>query len=195
MEADVLDPCRRKDLLVSVPEGVRIVHRPRLGRGEHIRAVRVLLVFQNKQVHRLLRDGDGTDRVAGFGLAHLELTIDAVHLLCHGDRHVLHIKISPEESQQFAPPQATGQLQVVRWKQATPVGLLEIGSDLLRQEHLHLFLLNLGELAPFRRVGGDEPLPYRLLQRRVEKTVDTSNEAVAQALVLQLNVLIPLDTT
>lgn len=30
-EADVLDPCRYQDLLVGVPEGVRVVHRTRLG--------------------------------------------------------------------------------------------------------------------------------------------------------------------
>ena len=50
VEADMFDPCRRQDLLVGVPEGVRIVHRPRLGRGEHIRIVWVLFVFQDQQL-------------------------------------------------------------------------------------------------------------------------------------------------
>ena len=40
---------------MGVPEGVRIVHRPRFGRGEHIRAVRVLLVFQDEKIHRMLQ--------------------------------------------------------------------------------------------------------------------------------------------
>lgn len=91
VEADMLDSCRHQDLLVGVPEGVRVVHRPRLGRGEHIRVVRVLLVLQDQQIHRLLRDGDGADGIAGLGLAYLELPIDAVHLLGHGDGHVFHV--------------------------------------------------------------------------------------------------------
>lgn len=80
VEADALDPCRRQNLLVGMPEGVWVVHRPRLGRGKHIRVVRVLFVLQDEQVHRLLRDGGRADGVAGLGLTHLQLTVDAVHL-------------------------------------------------------------------------------------------------------------------
>lgn len=193
MEADVLDPCRRKNLLVSVPEGVRVVHCPRLGRGEHIRVVRVFLVFQDKQIHRLLRDGDGADGVAGLGLAHLQLAVDAVHLLGHGDGHVLHVQVSPEKGQQLAPAQTTGQLQVICWKQTAPVGFLEVGADLLRQEHLHFLLLDFRELASLCRVGSNKPFLYRLFQCRVEDAMDTPDEAVAQTLVLQLDVFIPLN--
>ena len=103
VEADVFDPSRRQDLLVGVPEGIRVVHRPRFGRGEHIRVVRVLLMLQDKQIHRLLRDGNGADGVAGLGLAHVELAVDPVHLFGHGDGHVFHVQVSPEEGQQFAP--------------------------------------------------------------------------------------------
>ena len=113
----MLDPCRRQNLLMGVPEGVRIVHRARLGRGEHIRVVRVLLVFQDQQIHRLLRDGDDADGVAGLGLAHLELPVDAVHLFRHGDGHIFHVQVSPEEGQQLAPAQAAGEFQVVRREQ------------------------------------------------------------------------------
>lgn len=190
----MLDSSRRQNFLVGVPEGIRVVHRPRLGRGEHIRIIRVLLVFQDQQIHRLLRDRDGADGVAGLGLAHLQLSVDPVYLLGYRDGHILHIQISPEEGQQLTPAQAAGQLQVVGREEAALVGLLEVSADLFGKKYLHFLLLNFRELAPFRRVGGDEPFPHRLLQRGVEDTVDTSDEAVAQALVLQLNVLVPLDT-
>lgn len=84
---------------MGVAERVRVIHRARLGRGEHVRVVRVLLMFQDKQIHRLFRDGDRADGIAGLGPAHLELPIDAVHLFGHGDGHVLHIQVSPEEGQ------------------------------------------------------------------------------------------------
>lgn len=194
MEADMLYPCRRQDLLVGMPEGVRVIHRPRLGRGEHIRVVRVLFVLQDQQIHRLLGDGDRADGVAGLGLAHLELTADAVYLLRHGDGHVLCVQVSPEEGQQLAAAQAAGQLQVVCREKAAPVGLLEVGADLLWKEHLHLLLFNFRELTSFRRVVGDELFFHRLIQRRAEYPVDAVDEAVAQALVLQLDVFVPLDT-
>ena len=155
----------------------------------------MLFVLQDQQVHRLLRDGDGADRVGGLGLADFELSVNPIHLFGHGDGHVFYIQVSPEKGQQFAPPQAAGQFQVVGREQTALVGLLEVSADLLGKKYLHFLLLNFRELTPFRRVGGDEPLPHCLLQRRVEETVDASNEAVAQALVLQLNVLVPLDTT
>ena len=63
VEADVLTPSHRQNFLVGVPEGVRVVHRPRFGRGEHIRIFWMLLVLQDQQIHRLLWDGDGTDGV------------------------------------------------------------------------------------------------------------------------------------
>ena len=190
----MLDPCRRQNLLMGVPEGVRIVHRARLGRGEHIRVVRVLLVFQDQQIHRLLRDGDDADGVAGLGLAHLELPVDAVHLFRHGDGHIFHVQVSPEEGQQLAPAQAAGEFQVVRREQTAPVGLLEIGPNLLGKQNFHLLLLNLRELAPLRRVVRDQLLLHRLGQRRAEHPVDAVDEAVAQPLVLQLNMFVPLNT-
>ena len=193
VKSDMLDPCRRQDLLVGMAEGVRVIHCPRLGRGEHIRVVRVLLVFQNEQIYRLLRDGDGADGVAGLGLAHLQLTVDAVYLFGHRDGHVFHVQVSPEEGQQLTPAQAAGEFQVVGRKEAAPVGLLEVSTDLLGEQHLHLLLFDLGELAPLRWIGGDQPLLHRLIQCRSEYPVDAVDEAVAQALVLQLNVGVPLN--
>lgn len=189
----MLDPCCRQDLFVSMSEGVWVVHCARLGRGKHIRVVRVLLMFQDEQIHRLLRNGDRADGIAGLGLAYLEPAADAVDLLGHRDGHVLRVQVSPEEGQQLAPAQTAGQLQVICWKQATPVGFLEIGADLLREQHLHLLLFNFRELATLRRIVGDQLFLFCLLQGRAEYPVDAVDEAVAQSLVLQLDVFISLD--
>lgn len=133
------------------------------------------------------------DGVAGLGLANLELAVDAVHLLGHKDGHVLYVQVNPEKGQQLTPPQAAGQLQVVGREEAAPVGFLEIGTDLIGEQHLHLFLFNFRELAAFCRVVGDELLFHCLIQCRAKHPVDAVDEAVAQSLVLQFDVLIPLN--
>ena len=56
MEADVFGTDGLQDFIMGVSEGIRIVHRARLWRWEHIRVAGMLAVFLNKQVHRLLRD-------------------------------------------------------------------------------------------------------------------------------------------
>ena len=193
MEPDVLNASRRQNLLMGVPEGIRVVHRPRLGRREHIRAVRVLLMLRDEQIHRLFRDWDGADGVACLGLAHFQLAIDPVHLFGHRDGHVLHIQVSPEKRQQLTPPQAAGELQVVRREQAAPVGLLEVGSDLLGEKHFHLLALDFRQTAAAGGVGDDQPLAHRLIQRLIEHLMDAPDEPVAQAFVLQLDVRVPLD--
>ena len=45
MKPNVFDARSGQNLFVSVPERVRVVHCPRLRRGEHIRAVRVLFML------------------------------------------------------------------------------------------------------------------------------------------------------
>ena len=161
----MLDPCRRQDFLMGVPEGIRVIHGPRLGRGEQIGVIGMFLMFQDQQIHRLLRDGDGTDRVAGFGPAHLESAVDAVYLFGHGDGHVFRVQVSPEKGQQLAPAQTAGQLQVVGREESAPVGFLEVGADLLREQHLHLLLLDFRELASLCRIVGDQLFLLGLLQR------------------------------
>ena len=54
MEPDMLGTDRLEDLLVCVPEGVRIEHSSRLGRREHVGISRVLLVLLHQQLHCLL---------------------------------------------------------------------------------------------------------------------------------------------
>ncbi len=54
MEPDMLGADGLEDLLMGMPEGVRIEHPARLGRREHVGISRVLLVLFHQQLHRLL---------------------------------------------------------------------------------------------------------------------------------------------
>ena len=57
MEADVWESGVFQDLLMEVYHGVRMVHLSSDGRGKHVRAVRVLAMILDQQLHRCLRDG------------------------------------------------------------------------------------------------------------------------------------------
>ena len=54
MEPNVFRADGLEDLLMGVPEGIRVEHPASLGRWEHIRISRMLLVFRYHQVYRLL---------------------------------------------------------------------------------------------------------------------------------------------
>lgn len=112
MEPNVLRTNSLKNFLMGVPEGIRIEHSACLGRREHKRIPRMLLVLFHHQVHRLLGDWQDTDGVLGFWQAHHQLSLDAVYLLRDGDGSVLHVQVCPEEGEEFAPPQARGQFQI-----------------------------------------------------------------------------------
>ena len=181
-----------QDLLVSMPERVRIEHPSRFGRREHVGISRVLLVLIHQQVHCLLRDRQDADGIVGLGLTHHQFSLGAGHLLCDGDSLVLHIQIRPEEGQQLSPPQSRGQFQI-EWRQQTPlVRFHQIGPNFLFRQNLHLPLLHLWQFAASRGVHQDQPLRYRLLQAVVQQGVDAVEHPDAQALVFQLDVLVPL---
>ena len=103
-----------QDLLMGVPEGIRIEHSSRLGRREHVGISQVLLVLLHQQLHRLLRDWQDADGIMGLGLAHHQFSFGAGHLLRNGDGSVLHVQIRPKKDQQFSPPHSRGQLQTER---------------------------------------------------------------------------------
>ena len=54
VESDMLSTDGFQDLLVGMPEGVRIEHASCLGRREHVGISRVLFVLLHQQLHRLL---------------------------------------------------------------------------------------------------------------------------------------------
>ena len=71
----------------------------------------------------------------------------------------------------------------------------QIRADLVLRQYLHLALFQLWQAAALGGVGEDQPLRYRLLQAVVQQRVDTPHHACAEALVLQFDVGIPLDTS
>ncbi len=112
MESDVFGTNGFQDFVMGVAERIRVEHGARFRRGEHVGISRMFLVFLHQQVYRLLRDCQRSHGILRLGLAHYQLTFDAVHLLGHGDGPGLDIQVSPEKGQELAPPQARGQLHV-----------------------------------------------------------------------------------
>ena len=96
MEPNMLRSDGFQDLLMGVSERVRIEHSARLGRREHVRIPRMLLVLLHQQVHCLLRDRQDADGIVGFGLAYYQFSLSARHLLRDGDGSVLYVQVRPE---------------------------------------------------------------------------------------------------
>ena len=181
-----------EDLLVGVPEGVRIEHPSRFGRREHVGISRVLLVFLHQQVHCLLRDRQDADGIVGFGLAHYQFSLGAGHLLCDRDGSVLHVQVCPEEGQQLSPSQSRGQFQIERSQQPPLVRFHQIGADLLFRQNFHLPLFHLWKLAAPGWVHQDQPLRHSLFQTVVQQGMDAVDHPDTQALVFQFDVLVSL---
>lgn len=181
VEADVLDPCRCQDLLVGVPEGVRVVHRTRLGRGKHIGVGRVLLMLLDQQIHRLLGDGHPAYRGFSLGPGEGQLAAGILDVLfAHRDCPVLDVQVIPEEGNQLAFPQAAHQLQVEHGQNSSCVGGIQVGFEVFRPEGLHFHLLHLGGNAVIGGVARDEPFLHRPLKRAVEHQVDAAYRGAAQ---------------
>ena len=81
VKPDVLRADGLQDLLMGVPEGIRVEHGAGLGRHKQVRTVGVLCVFLHQQLHRPLRDGQLADGVGRFGLADYQFTVETVALL------------------------------------------------------------------------------------------------------------------
>ena len=112
VKPDVLRADGLQDLLMGVPEGIRVEHGAGLGRHKQVRTAWVLCVLLYQQLHRPLRDGQLADGVGRLGLADHQLTVDTVYLLADGDGHVLRVQVRPQQGQQLTTPQAGGQFQI-----------------------------------------------------------------------------------
>lgn len=94
MEPDVGKPRVFQSFLMEVYHGVRIVHLFADGRGEHVRAVRVLVMFLDQQIHRCLRDGYQPHRVFCFGTGELQGAVRVTDiLLADGNGFILDIQV------------------------------------------------------------------------------------------------------
>ena len=185
VEADMLGSNGFQYLVMGMAKGIRIEHGAGLGRGEHERISWVFLVFRHQQVYRLLRDCQRSHGILCLGLAHHQLTVDAVHLLGDGDGLCLDIQVSPEKGEEFTPPQAGGQLQIERCQQATLFSFRQIRPDLVLRQDLHFPLFQLGQLTALGGVGEDQPLCYCLIETVTQQGMDTPYHAGTETLALQ----------
>jgi len=193
VKPDVLRTDGLQDLLMGVPEGIRVEHGAGLGRHEQVGTVWVLCVFLHQQLHRPLRDGQSADGVRRLGLADHQFTIDTVYLLADRDGHILHVQVRPQQGEELAPAQTGGQLQIEGCQQPAPLRFGQIRANLVLRQYLHLSLFQLRQAAALGGIGQDQPLRHRLLQTVVQQRVDAPYHAGAETLVFQFDVGIPLD--
>lgn len=126
-----------------------IVHTVRgdgtaIGRGEHIGVVGFPLLLP-QDFDCLGRDADGPVGVLGFQRRFHDLTVHSCHLAAHLDDSILPVDIRPFETQQFTPPQAGCQLDVVHLVDTGGFCFLEECLELLCRDGLHLLVLQLGK--------------------------------------------------
>ena len=96
MEPDVRESGVFQNFLMEVYHGVRMVHLSGDGRGEHIRAVGVLVMLLDQQIHRCLRDGYQPHRVFCLGTGELQEAVRVTDiLLADGNGFILDIQVVP----------------------------------------------------------------------------------------------------
>lgn len=187
VEAHVLlDACVFQQLPVDPRHGIRTPVTARPGRREQDGVVRVLFMLMHQQVHRLLGQRHLADRVFRFRLRHIQLALHAGDLLIHRQNALFHIQICPLERQQFAPAQATGQFQIEHGQDTVLLRFLKVSAGLFRRQDGHLFLVLGRDAAVLAGIIWDEPLLYRLLQRRLQHRVDAPHEGVGQGFAILL---------
>lgn len=96
MEPDVRESGVFQNFLMEVYHGVRMVHLSGDGRGEHVRAVRVLVMLLDQPIHRCLRDGYQPHRVFCLGTGELQGAVRVTDiLLADGNGFILNIQVVP----------------------------------------------------------------------------------------------------
>ena len=195
VEPDVLRADGLQNFIVGSPEGVRVIHGSGLGRWEQIRGARVLFVFGNQQIHRLLREGQYTDGISRFWRADNQFPVDAVYLFRDGECPVFNVQVRPLEGQQFTAPQAGGQFQIESGEKAPALRFCEVHPDFLLRQDLHFSFLKLRQLAALGRIGEDQPLGHRLFQAVVQQRVNAPNHSWTEALVLEFGKILALDSS
>ena len=97
MQRDVFQAGVFEDLLVKFRNGVRVVHLSCGWGWEHVLVVRMLAVFLDQEVYRLLGDGYLADRGFGLGAGEGQFSVRVPDvLLTDEDRPVLYIQVRPE---------------------------------------------------------------------------------------------------
>ena len=98
VETDVFQSSVLEDLLVELHHRVGVVLLASGGRGEHIGVIRMLFVFLDQQVYRLLRDGHPAYRGLSIGPREGKLSAGILDvLLADGNRPILDVQVIPEK--------------------------------------------------------------------------------------------------
>ena len=91
VKTDVLRADGFQNFIVGSTESVRVIHGSGLGRREQIWVARVLFVFGNQQVNRLLRESQRSHGVASFRRTDNQFPVDSIYLFRDGKRPVFDV--------------------------------------------------------------------------------------------------------
>ena len=182
METHMLTPGVFKNELEPMAHHARSDWTVLLYRGrEHPAGVHSFLILPQHLYYRRRQD-DFADGVFGFRLAELEFSIDLIDLLVHIQYASLKVQVVPLERHELAAPQASGKVQEKELVVALSLGLDEKPLKLVPVQHLHLPSPLGRQLTADGRVGADEPILHRLLQRRAAGGMTHTHHPVGQSL-------------
>ena len=153
--------------------------------GEQPAGVRRLLVFPEHLHHggRQHQLADGGPRLWDV---QLYLSVHRVDLLVHRQRSGVQIQVGPLEGHQLPAATAGAQVQQEQFKISVRLGLEEKPPELTGREHLHLPAPLGRQLAARGRVGPDQVLLHRLVQRRTALGVAHPHHPVGEARAVEL---------
>ena len=87
----------------------------------------------------------------------------------------VEVNVRPLQSQQFAPPQSGGEVEVVELVHAAVFGLLEEGTELVGGQGLHLLVFHLRQGTALCRIAGYQLLLDGEVVRRADHLVDVAH--------------------
>ena len=158
----VWKPGGLENFVVNDGHGIGVVHSQRLRGGEHDFKFGVFGVLGLEDVDGLLGQGDSPNRRLRFGPRDLHPSaFDPGGLFADVQGHGVLVEVRPEEGDQFAFAEPCSQFQEEHRQHAPPVRFLEVGTDVLRAQDVHLFFLQLWHDAVLGRIPQDQPLLHR----------------------------------
>lgn len=160
-------------------------NRSAAGRGEHILTDPALLHLL-QHFHRILGDGDVPVGVLGFKRDFFYLSVDPGNLPFDMDHAVGEVDVLPLQSEQLAPAQAGGEVEIVQLVHAALFRFAQEGAELLGVDRTHLPVFHLRKLTAIRGVGQDQFVLYCHVHGRRDHLIDVPHRFRAQAFGLLL---------
>ena len=156
-----------------------LLHR----RREHPAGVHRFLVLL-QHLHHRGRQNNFTNGVFRFRLAELKFAIDRIDLLVHIQHASLKVQVIPLERHELTPTQSGGKVQKEELIVALGLGLDKKPLQLVPVQHLHLPRFLGRQLTADGRVGANEPILHRLLQRGAAGGMAHTHHPVGQSLAV-----------